>query len=236
MRFRSPGSFITKYIPYSQAISTELLASAAPTRIFNAAIPYVQDNDEISSLFRQPYSYHGEGQGGRKHRKIQSTIRTNPQTGREEQVVRFVLQAHIKDDPNESYWSKLKRWLRPIIVEPSLDRQTPQQQPLAAAVKQAEPKSWFETIFHAFIPPKEPVRTSLSRGFTKRRPHLGEFSTGTVVCTMLRVRSFIKQVWEELTCMRSIAAEWCIRVLYNHSRYPNKSRSSLESSSTKKDR
>ena len=177
------GICLTGGIVY--AISTELLASAAPTRIFNAAVPHVQDNDELTTIFRQPWKFHGSGTDGTKrHRNIHSIMRRNS-SGLEEQVVRFALSAHIKDDPNESYYSKFKRWLRPIVVEPSNQLTTSVEGP--PQHKEEEQKGFWGALLHAFVPRRDTANHRPAIGFTRRKPVLGEYHKGEVVCVLIRV-------------------------------------------------
>lgn len=133
--------------------------------------------------------FHGSGMDGTKrHRNIQSVMRRNA-SGLEEQVVRFSLTAHIKDDPNESYYSRLKRWLRPIVVESSNQlhyEPEPQPQP-----KEEEQKGFWGALLHAFTPRKDTASPRPVVGFSRRKPVLGQYHKGEVVCVLIRVRTMV---------------------------------------------
>jgi len=168
------------------------MTSSSPTRVFNKSVTLIQQNDEIATILRSPHTFHGDVQGGRRNRKISSIIKQNPSTGTVEETVRFIVQGHIKDDPNEAYWSKFKRWIRPLVVEPAngvdlIHSETATEPTLAPGQQERGSWYWPSNLFKALIPPKESSLPNQTPGRSRRKPALGEYDQGEVTSTLIRV-------------------------------------------------
>ena len=215
----------------------ELFATSSGTHVFNASIPYLKASDELNSILRQPHSYHGDPPQNRhrRNRNFATAIVRNPSTGKEEKRVIFYIQAAARDDPKESIVHRIKRWLRPLIVEPangqSLADQAreqaeaqalvlqQQQREQAAAASSTAPwyslSSWFGAILPAKGETVDGVASSPSRsnGFVRQRPSLGQFDGGEVTATLVQVRwsrsLMAKCLLTRLAAHRSVRSGCC---------------------------
>jgi hypothetical protein len=175
------------------AVSSELFASNSPTKIFDQCTEILKKDRETQSILQEPIRYHAETSGGRRNRRVLSTLSVDAATGREKMTVSFAVEGKAPDGPSdETYWHKFKRWIRPIVVEPSDASAlipTPPTRETVEKPKDDDTQSWLGSIFGSLLPssiggrPSAPSAPIVSRMRTK--PAKGTFTHGEAIAVLL---------------------------------------------------
>jgi hypothetical protein len=178
------------------AVSSELFASNSPTKIFDQCTEILKKDPETQSILQEPIRYHAETSGGRRNRRVLSTLSVDAATGREKMTISFAVEGKEPDAPSdESYWHKFKRWIRPIVLEPSDATALIPTPPTNERVEKPaddESQSWLGSIFGSIMPSTFADRpaSSSSQGqapTTRMRikPTKGLFNHGEAIAVLL---------------------------------------------------
>lgn len=175
------------------AVSSELFASNSPTKIFDQCVEILKKDKETQSILQEPIRYHAETSGGRRNRRVLSTLSVDSATGREKMTVSFAVEGKTPDGPaDESYWHRFKRWIRPIVVEPSDASAlipTPPTRETVEKPRDDDSSSWLGSVFGSLLPstlgghssaPHTPTVTRL-----RTKPVQGTFSHGEAIAVLL---------------------------------------------------
>lgn len=190
------GVTITGLVIY--AVSSELFASNSPTKLYEEAVEIVQNDAEVNSVLLQPIRFHAESSGGRRNRRVRSSLSLDRSTGKEKMTIHFSCEGKSLDrDDSESWTEKAKRWIRPIVVDRSdasdliPSQATPIQLSLDIEANSEIPESssWLGSIFGSLLPSAFANRGSgLIETHTERmkaKPLPGAFSRGEAIATLL---------------------------------------------------
>lgn len=186
------GVTVTGLVVY--AVGSELFSSNSPTSLYEQALGIVQNDKELYEVLLPPIKYHAESSGGRRHRRVRSTMSVDPATGREKMTVHFFAEGKSTDSHEEGgYLERVKRWIRPIVVEPMHESSVllPAQ---PANSKAADPpvestSSWLGSMFGSLLPsafaPKATSRVETGPPRMRTRPAKGTFATGEAIASFL---------------------------------------------------
>ena len=153
------GVTVTGLVIY--AVSSELFASNSPTKIYEEMLEIVKHNTEVNSILLQPIRFHAESSGGRRNRRVRSTLSVDKANGRERMTIHFLCEGRSVDSAELESWTQTaKRWIRPIVVEPSapLDLLPSPPVPLRAVKEKAvdaasySASNWFGSLFGSLLP------------------------------------------------------------------------------------
>lgn len=177
------------------AVSSELFASNSPTKIFDQCTEILKKDKETQSILQEPIRYHAETSGGRRNRRVLSTLSVDPTTGREKMTVSFAVEGKTPDGPSdESYWHRFKRWIRPIVVEPSDASAlipTPPTRETVEKPQDEDSRSWIGSIFGSLLPSNLGGSPSTSKSHTptvsrmRTKPAKGYFTHGEAIAVLL---------------------------------------------------
>lgn len=185
------GLGLTGLIVY--AVSSELFADNSPSKLFDQAAEFIRNDPEVNSILLQPLRFHAESSGGRRNRRIRSSHSTDRASGLETMSIRFAVEGK---DPithgQESWYESVKRWLRPVIVEPShpTDVIPTAPAPHKVPTKSEESSSWLSGIFGSILPSsfaQKATGASETKSSSKLRskPRQGSFQAGEAVASFI---------------------------------------------------
>ena len=151
----------------------------------------VLQNAEVQSILSPPLRCHAELGGGRRQRRVRSSISVDPRSGREQMTIRFFVEGTAPEDvDNMSFVQRAKAWLRPVIVEPS-DPSTMLPSTAVASVAVDQPaetgaSGWLKSIFGSVLPAKagKPVEKPIPQ-YARSKPQAGVMSSGEALATLL---------------------------------------------------
>jgi hypothetical protein len=184
------GAGLVLVVFYS--MGTELFASNSPTNVFGHASDLVRNNREVNSILRGPLKFHGDASSSRmrRNRQINSRIVVDPSTGEEKMILHFFVEGKGKEDDaaHQSWWTRAKRAIYPIVFEPSGGPSyPPPPEPAPSEQPETKEQSWFEYLFGALLPSTY-RRTPNAPVFARPvKPELGKYTTGEVVATLTKV-------------------------------------------------
>lgn len=181
------------------------LGENSPIKLYEQALALVKSNPEVHEILLNPVSFHAESTGGRRGRRVRSNLALDPSTGREKMTIHFWAEGespHTKEDDEESYVHMFKRWMRPIIVEPSRDTGVlvaPSPNATASSSKgpaavtaqatRASTSSWLGSMFGSLLPSAFGGGSSRVDGppapKMRGKPTKGAMASGEVVATFL---------------------------------------------------
>jgi len=173
------------------AVSSELFATNSPTKLYEDAAELVKRSPEVNKILMQPLRIHAESTGSRRNRRVHSTVTTDRATGREKMIIRFIVEGRSPDSKEEETWlQSIKRFIRPIIVEPSDPSDLiPVPEPVPQAASEATTSSWLGSIFGSLMPSayaSKPVNSGPPAPSRMRtRPTKGTFTRGEAVASLL---------------------------------------------------
>lgn len=175
------------------AVSSELFASNSPTKIFDQCTEILKKDKETQSLLNEPIRYHAETSGGRRNRRVLSTLSVDSATGREKMTVSFAVEGKAPDGPSdETYWHRFKRWIRPIVVEPSDATALIPTPPTRETVEKPQDDntgSWLGSVFGSLLPSTYSSKSTTSHTppVTRMRtkPPKGYFNHGEAIAVLL---------------------------------------------------
>lgn len=175
------------------AVSSELFASNSPTKIFDQCTEILKKDKETQSLLQEPIRYHAETSGGRRNRRVLSTLSVDSATGREKMTISFAVEGKPPGGPSdESYWHRFKRWIRPIVVEPSDASAlipTPPTKEVVEKPNDDDSPGWLSSVFGSLLPsslggrPTAQHTPPVTRMRTK--PPKGYFTHGEAIAVLL---------------------------------------------------
>lgn len=181
------------------------LGENSPIKLYEQALAFVKSNPEVHEILLNPVSFHAESTGGRRGRRVRSNLALDPSTGREKMTIHFWAEGkspHTKADDEESYVHMFKRWMRPIVVEPSRDTGVlvaPSPSAAASSSKVAaaataqeaagSTSSWLGSMFGSLLPSAFGGGGSRVDGppvpKLRGKPTKGALARGEVVATFL---------------------------------------------------
>lgn len=176
------------------AVSSELFASNSPTKIFDQCTEILKKDKETQSILQEPIRYHAETSGGRRNRRVLSTLSVDATTGREKMTVSFAVEGKTPDGPSdETYWRRFKRWIRPIVVEPSdasaLIPTPPTRETVEKPQDDDDGRSWLGSIFGSLLPSNlaanSPTSHTPTVSRTRTKPAKGHFTRGEAIAVLL---------------------------------------------------
>jgi hypothetical protein len=189
------GVTVTGLVIY--AVSSEIFSQNSPTKLYDEATELVKSNAELQSILLQPVRFHSEVSGGRRNRRIRSSMSVDKATGRERMTIRFYCEGRsINTHEDETYLQRAKRWLRPVILEPSdptdLLPQMPHKDVSIAQEIPAEASSsssWLGSIFGSLLPSafagKGTTQREVQPERLRTKPKQGALNSGEAVASFL---------------------------------------------------
>lgn len=139
------------------AVSSEIYAPNSPTNLYEEAAELVKRSPEVNAILLQPIKTHAESTGSRRARRVQGNVSIDKRTGRERMTIRFAVEGRAPESPEPETWVEFaKRWLRPIIIEPSVPTDLLPVPALPAKQPDPEPTSsftgWLSSAFGSLMP------------------------------------------------------------------------------------
>ena len=174
------------------AVGSELFSDNSPSQLYDHALEIVQNDKDLHDILLEPIKYHAESSGGRRNRRVRSTLLVDA-SGNEKMIMHFFAEGKSPNDQDEEgYIEKAKRWIRPIVVEPMHESSVlvpaqPQSTKVEAPAKSTS--SWIGSMFGSLLPsafaPKAASRAESGPPRMRTKPAKGTFTTGEAVATFV---------------------------------------------------
>lgn len=181
------GLTVTGLVVY--AVGSELFSDNSPTSLYEHALEIVQNDKDLHDILQEPIKYHAESTGGRRHRRVRSSLSVDA-SGKEKMTVHFFAEGTSPDShEEEGYLERAKRWIRPIVVEPMHESSvlvpTQPTSPPVAEKPAESTSSWLGSMFGSLLPsafaPKPGSRVESGPPRMSTKPAKGTFATGEAV-------------------------------------------------------